>query len=306
MILPTTIAIKMSSYLEKQQAAFKNNVVSASSKIQKRNLEPPPVSAPSPAPSNASNTSKSENKDGKRKREPQKETYSQPAATGYGVEAFTQVTYVIEFLKKKDEAKTFQEILEYLSQVHVKEETKKLINQILKKHDRVQWIPDPKSKAWNSGTFKHRPIINVRNKQDLIAYLQSKPDAQGVSVKDLKDGWPDCEDAINDLEKEHKILVTRTKKDNHARMVWGDDPTLFHKIDTDFHVKWRQIELPSVDDLVRKLVEAGQKPASEDPSKRVKAPPKPKEKKRKAPRKGGRTTNTHMEHLLKDYSHLKR
>lgn len=297
----------MSSYLEKQQAAFKSNVVSASSKIQKRNLEPPPASAPSPAPSNASNTSKNENKDTKRKRDPQqKETFSQPAATGYGIEAFTQVTYVIEFLKKKDEPKTFQEILEYLSQVHVKEETKKLINQILKKHDRVQFIPDPKSKAWNAGTFQHRPIINVRNKQDLIAHLQSKPDAQGVSVKDLKDGWPDCEDAINELEAEHKILVTRTKKDNHARMVWGDDPTLFHKIDPEFMTKWRQIELPSVDDLVRKLVDAGQKPASEDPSKRVKAAPKPKEKKRKAPRKGGRTTNTHMEHLLKDYSHLKR
>ena len=295
----------MSSYLEKQQAAFKSNVVSASSRIQKRNLEPP-ASAPSPAPSNASNTSKNENKDTKRKREPQKETYSQPSITSYGVEAYTQVTYVIEFLKKKDEPKTFREILEYLSQVHMQEDHNRNINAILKKHERVQWIPDPKSKTWDSGTFKHRPIINVRNKEDLIGYLQRKPDAQGVSVKDLKDGWPDCEDAINELENEHKILVTRTKKDNHARMVWGDDPTLFHRIDSEFHVMWRQVELPSVDDLVRKLVEAGQKPASEDPSKRVKPPPKPKEKKRKAPRKGGRTTNTHMEHLLKDYSHLKR
>jgi transcription initiation factor TFIIE subunit beta len=298
----------MSSYLEKQQAAFKSNVISASSKVQvpNRKLAAPPASAPSPSPSNTSNTSKNESKDSKRKREPQNVVYSQPAATGYGIEAFTQVTYVIEFLKKKDEPKTFREILQYLSQVHVHEQQKKLINSILKKHDRVQWIPDPQSKAWDSGTFKHRPVINVRTKKDLIAHLQSKPDAQGVSVKDLKDGWPDCEDAINELESEHKILVTRTKKDNHARMVWSDDASLFHQIDSEFHVMWRQIELPSIDDLVRKLVEAGQKPASEDPSKRVKPPPKPKEKKKKAPRRGGRTTNTHMEHLLKDYSHLKR
>jgi transcription initiation factor TFIIE subunit beta len=296
----------MSSYLEKQQAAFKSEVISVSSQVSTKRSLAAPVSAPSPAPSNASNASKSEAKDAKRKREPTNVVYSQPAATGYGTVAFTQVTYVIEFLKKKDEAKTFREILEYLSQVHAQESTKRLIIQILKKHDRVRWIPEPQSKAWDSGTFIHNPVINVRTKNDLIGFLQRKADAQGVSVKDLKDGWPDCEDAIDELEKEHKILVTRTKKDNHARMIWIDDPTLVHRVDHEFHAMWRQVDLPSVDELVRKLMDAGQKPASEDPSKRIKAPPKPKEKKKRAPRKGGRTTNTHMEHLLKDYSHLKR
>jgi transcription initiation factor TFIIE subunit beta len=298
----------MSSYLEKQQEAFKSNVISAAPKVaNKRSLVAPPVAAASsPSPSNASNVSKGENKDAKRKREPTNVVYSQPAATGFGSEAFTQVTYVIEFLKKKDGQKTFREILEYLSQVHAAEGAKKFIIQVLKKHDRVRWTPDPNSKAWDAGTFAHNPKIQVRTKEDLIAYLQAKPDAVAVSVKDLKDGWPDCEDAIDELEAEHKILVTRTKKDNHARSIWSNDPSLVHKIDNEFHVMWRQVDLPNVDELVRKLMDAGQKPASEDPSKRVKPPPKPKEKKKKAPRKGGRTTNTHMEHLLKDYSHLKR
>ncbi|TAQ86837.1 hypothetical protein B7494_g4807 [Chlorociboria aeruginascens] len=298
----------MSSYLEKQQEAFKSNVVSAAPKVSKRSLAAPPVAAPSPAPSNASNASKSENRDAKRKREPQNVVYSQPAATGYGTEAFTQVTYVIEFLKKKDEAKTFREILEYLSQVHVEDSKKKLIASILQRHERVRWMPDPtlKHQSWDSGTFIHRPIINVRNKKDLIAYLQNKADAQGVSVKDLKDGWPDCEDVITELEDENRILVTRTKKDNHARMVWSNDPSLIHSIDDEFKVMWLKTDLPSPDDLVRKLLDAGQKPASEDPSKRIKAPPKPKEKKKKAPRKGGRITNQHMAHLLKDFSHVKR
>ncbi|KAK6594981.1 transcription initiation factor iie subunit beta [Botrytis cinerea] len=271
----------MSSFLEKQQAAFAKGIQNTSSKITSKRPTAP-VSVPSPAPSNTSNTSKSENKDPKRKREPTNVVYSQPASTGYGTEAFTQVTYVIEFLKKKDEPKTFQEILEYLSQVHVEQSKKQLIAQILRRHDRVQWIADPKLKvqAWDSGTFKHRPIIG--------------------------DGWPDCEDAINELEKEYKILVTRTKKDNHARMIWINDPTLIHPVESEFQVMWHRTELPSVDDLVRKLLENGQKPASEDPSKRVKVAPKAKEKKRKAPRKGGRTTNTHMAHLLNDYSHMKR
>lgn len=300
----------MSSYLEKQQQAFKNSVVSTSAKVSNKRTLAAPASAPSPAPSNSSATSKTDNKDSaKRKREPSNVVYSQPATTGYGTEAFTQVTYVIDFLKKKDGAKTFREILEYLSQVHVAEAQKQLIAKILRKHERVQWIPDPslKTQNWDSGTFKHRPIINVRTKGELITYLQNKPDAQGVSVKDLKDGWPDCEETINELEKQHRILVTRTKKDNHARMIWIDDPTLVHSIDPEFQVMWHKItpDLPSVDDLVRKLLDAGQKPASEDPSKRIKAAPKPKEKKRKAPRKGGRTTNTHMQHLLNDYSHKK-
>ena len=201
---------------------------------------------------------------------------------------------------------TFQEILKYLSQVNSLEEYKRLLNSILKRHDRVEWIPDSRSKAWDSGRFKHRPIINVRTKKELVAYLQAKADAQGVSVKDLKDGWPNCEEAITQLEHEKKVLVIRTKKDAHARMVWSNDPSLVHGIDDEFLEMWRGVDLPSVDDLVRKLMDAGQKPASEDPSKRVKAPPKPKEKKKRAPRKGGRTTNTHMAHLLKDYNHLKR
>jgi transcription initiation factor TFIIE subunit beta len=295
----------MSSYLEKQAEAFKSSISAAAPKV-KRNLVPPPVSAPSPAPSNGSSTSKNEDKEAKRKRERANIVYSQPEATGHGEKVFTNILYAIEFLKNKDEPKSFKDILMYLSEVHADEQKKREIIKILKKHDRVEFIPDSQSKGWDSGLFKHRPIINVRTKPDLIAYLQAKRDAQGVSVKDLKDGWPNCEEALNELEAEHKILVTRTKKDNHARMVWSDDPTLFHTIEPDFHAMWRAVELPSVDDLVRKLITAGQKPASEDPSKRIKLAPKTKEKKRKAPRKGGRTTNTHMEHLLKDYSHLKR
>jgi len=296
----------MSSYLDKQAAAFKKGASASASKVATKNklTVPIPESAPSPAPSNASNTSRNESKEAKRKREAQNVVYSQPAATGFGREAFTQVTYAIEQLKKKDKPMVLGDILGYLNQDRADEKHRRLIASILQKHERVQWIPDPvlKKQTWDSGTFVHRPIINVRTKTDLIAYLQNRADAQGVSVKDLKDGWPDCEEAIDELEKEHKILVTRTKKDNHARMVWGNDPTLHHSIDPEFQVMWHKTELPSVDELVRKLIDAGQKPASEDPSKRIKLAAKPKEKKKRAPRKGGKTTNTHMQHLLRDFN----
>jgi transcription initiation factor TFIIE subunit beta len=298
----------MSSYLQKQQDAFKSSVVSVAPKINsKRTLAAPTLdSAPSPAPSNASTGSKHESKDAKRKRESTNVVYSQPAATGYGENTFTMVNYVIEYLQRKDVQRTLEEVLGFLNLHHQDEQTRRSMATILKKHPSVQFSPDPQSYAWDAGTYAHRPKIPVRNKKQLIAYLQTRTDAQGISVKDLKDGWPDCTDVINELERENKILVTRTKKDEIPKMVWGNDPSLVHKVDYEFARMWHQTELPTVDDLVRKLQDAGQKPASEDPSKRIKAAPKAKEKKKRAPRKGGKTTNTHMAHLLKDFSHMKR
>lgn len=301
----------MSSYLERQTALFKSDAISAAPQIavKSRLAAPTPKSAPSPAPSNSSATSKTE-KDAKRKREEIKPVvWSQPAATGYGSEQFTNVTYVIEFLKKKSEPKTFKEILEYLSQVGMPESEKKKMVSILKKHGRVLHRPDLSLniQSWDSGTYEHRPKLPVRSSESLIAYLQGLGSAQGILVKDIKDGWPDCVDAIDDMEQEHRLLVTRTKKDNLPRMVWLDDPTLWHSVDLEFHQMWKNSgELPSVDEVVRKLQEAGQKPASEDPSKRVKAAPKAKEKKKRAARRGGKTTNTHMAHLLRDSGDLKR
>ncbi|RKF72320.1 Transcription initiation factor IIE subunit beta [Golovinomyces cichoracearum] len=299
----------MSTHLKKMQASFRSDAKSSASRVSTKSSKPVQVSSESAQKvASISNTPKAVSNESKRKREVTNVVYSQPAATGYGTEAFTQVTYVIEFLKKKNESKSFKEILEYLSQVNVEERKKKLIAKILRQHERVKWTPDPslKTQTWDSGYYEHRPIIHVRTELDLLGYLQNIPTAQGVSVKDLKDGWPDCDSTIDKLEKENRILVTRTKKENHARIIWSDDPTLTHKVDPEFQVMWHKVELPSVDELVRKLLDAGQKPASEDPSKRVKAAPKAKEKKKRAPRSGGKTTNTHMAHLLKDFSHLKR
>jgi transcription initiation factor TFIIE subunit beta len=297
----------MSSSLQKSQEAFRNSVISASSKVSnKRTLVPPPVSAPSPAPSNSSSKGEKD-RDQKRKRDAHPVVYSQPEATGYGSNLLTQVTYVIEFLKTKNAAKSLPEILSWLSKANAPEHDKKVMASILRKHGSIEWLPDPKLKTqqWDSGTFRHKPKINVRTKIDLLAYLQQKPDARGVPVLDLKDGWPDCEEPIRELEDAHQVLVTRTKKDNHARMVWANDRSLVHSVDTEFQVMWHKTELPGVDDLVRKLLDAGQKPASEDPSKRIKAPSKTEKITKRPPRKGGRTTNKHMEHLLRDYSHLK-
>lgn len=297
----------MSSYLEKQQAAFKGDLKSAAPKVisTKRVLATPslPSAVPSPSPSESTQG----NGTTKRKREAPAGVWSQPQETGVGNEINTQVMYAIDYLKRKDEPKSIHEVLDHMNMHNADEHRKKMIVQILRNHPKAQWYAEGggsgssggSARAWDSGKYAHRSTLAVRNGADLVAYLQQRPDAMGVKVSDIKDGWPECEATIERLEREHQILATRTKKDNKARMVWSNDATLYHTVDDEFRIMWQQMELPGVDELVRKLQDAGQKPASEDPAKRVKAPPVQAARKRKAARKGGKMTNTHIAHLLK-------
>ena len=111
-------------------------------------------------------------------------------------------------------------------------------------------------------------------------------------------------DSINKLEKEGKLLVTRNKKDGQARMVWPDDPSLTIHIDDEFKNIWHKIKLPAADALADELEREGLTPTNK--ARGVKAKPKVQEKKTKKPRKSGKTTNTHMIGILRDYSHLKK
>ncbi|KAI8635602.1 transcription initiation factor IIE, beta subunit [Xylariaceae sp. FL1651] len=238
-------------------------------------------------------------------------------ATDFGSHMMTQLTYAVDFLKAKRAPKTLQEVLDHLTLNNLPEHQQKLFVNLMHKHSRINHIPAPKTAAkgpageqlpaWRTGKYQFKAKIpGVHDKITLLSYLQQKVDASSLSVKDLKDGWPDCDAAISELEAEHKILVVRTKKDNHAKFVWLDDPRLSHPVDTEFLNMWHKIELPSPDDIVRKLVAIGQKPASEDPRLKKLDQPKAAAKKRKATRPPKHQSNSHMAHLLKDYTHLKR
>lgn len=72
----------------------------------------------------------------------------------------------------------------------------------------------------------------------------------GVSVKDLKDGWLDCELVIMEFEREYKVLVIRVKKDGVVRMVWLDDLSLFYEVELDLVRVWSRVELLVLDVIV--------------------------------------------------------
>ncbi|KAK1251928.1 hypothetical protein MKX07_007407 [Trichoderma sp. CBMAI-0711] len=300
----------MSSYLEKQSSVFRGSLASAASKLSNPSsikAAAASLAPPSPSPSAASD---SNTPTAKRKRDAAPDVpFSQPQLTGYGAEVKTQMTFAVEYLKKKGDAKTIQDIIDHLSLRNYTEEHKKELTEGLRRHPRVEWRPDPSlsEQTWKTGTYKHRPIIpGVKDATSLLAHLQRKTDASGVSVKDLKDGWPDCEETLAKLEREHKVLVVRTKKDNFPRYVWADDPSLHHKVEPEFQAMWRRVQLPSLDDMHRKLVSVGQKPTSDDPRKAVAAVAKPKQQKKRAGKRIGKATNTHMTHLLNDYSGMRR
>ncbi|KAL8734661.1 MAG: hypothetical protein Q9166_001317 [cf. Caloplaca sp. 2 TL-2023] len=288
------------SYLQNRVQAFNANLGSVAGKISnKRTVGPAVKPARSSTPSQASDSSKN---DLKRKRPDLAEMpYSQPADTGTGQHIMTQVTYAIDFLKKKDEPQTFPAILQYLSVQTREDSYKRALEKILIRHDKVNY--EVKHEG-SPAVFSFRPMHNIRSAESLLGYLQAQRTAQGLNVKELRDGWPDAEDTISKLEAEGKLLVTRNKKDNHARMVWPNDPSLNFEMDEEFKNIWHKIKLPEPGAVADELEKEGLTPANKN--RIIKKPVKVQEKPKRKGRTGGKTTNVHMAGVLRDYSHLKR
>ncbi|KAI2621948.1 transcription initiation factor IIE, beta subunit [Hypomontagnella submonticulosa] len=226
-----------------------------------------------------------------------------------GTHINTQVMYAIEFLKAKGTPKTLQEILNHISLQHAPEEQHKNLVDKMKVHSQVQFIPTPKAKAaadqqtpaWRTGTYQFKPTLpGVTSKVKLLEYLQSKKDASGTQLKDIKDGWPDCDEAINELEAEHKIIGVRTKREQMPRYIWLDNPELHHKVEDDFREMWTRVALPPAEEMPRKLKALGQKATSDGPKHLNighKAPPKRK----KASRVQKKFENEHMRNIFEQH-----
>ena len=284
------------SFLDKEAKRFKENAQASSNKLsQRRTIVAPSTSAPTPVRS--STPSGSQNGELKRKRpdEP-KVVYSQPVSQTSGQNIMTQVHFAIEYLKNKMVPLSLDDIISYLSVQGQGQGYRSLMQSILREHDKVLYDP-------GLDRYEFRPAHNIRNGEQLIAHLQSQRSAKGLNVKELRDGWPGAEDVINGLEADGKLLVTRNKKDDHAKMVWLNDASLRCEIDPEFQGIWHKIKLPDQQAVEEDLEKAGLISASKMAA--PKAVKKVEQKKRKAPRKGGRKTNVHMQGIFKDYSHLK-
>jgi len=156
-------------------------------------------------------------------------------------------------------------------------------------------------------TYRYKPPYDVVSPQQLIAYFQDKTDVQPIEVKELKKGWPDCEKAIDQLEKEHQLIVMRGRRDNLPKTIWADDPDLFAPFDEEFVQQWDKIGFPATntsDEIRRYLQSTGRTPAGQIAQNKIAAKSKTNQKKRII--RTTKQTNKHMAGQLRDYSALKR
>lgn len=66
--------------------------------------------------------------------------------------------------------------------------------------------------------------FNVRNKAALLTEIQRQTrKGGGLSVRTLKESWKEAPQAIEDLEKDGEVYVTRTLKDGQMRMVFWNE-----------------------------------------------------------------------------------
>ncbi|KAJ5814641.1 transcription initiation factor TFIIE [Penicillium riverlandense] len=290
------------SYLQNKLKSFNASVMESANRMpqQRRGVTNASASS-SQVPSSAPTPSSSG--EAKKKRHDVDIVYSQPANTGTGRDIMTQVLFAIEHMKTKGVPLKFDNIVSYLSLQHRENDPgyMRALRSILQMHEKVNFDP---SGANGEGTFSFRPPHNIRTPEQLLQHLQAQTTAAGMSVRDLREGWPNVEEAINQMEKEGKLLVTRNKKDDHAKMVWANDPSLMEHFDDEFKQIWEKIKVPGAQDVKEELERAGITPTNKN--KVIKARPKVEQKKTKKPRRSGKTTNTHMMGILRDYSHLKR
>lgn len=292
------------SYLQQQINNFNASVVSSAGRLPQQKRVAATSQPGSSTPSHVASTpSTPGTASDQRRRHDANVVYSQPADTGTGKDIMTNVLYAIQKLKEKNAPLSFEDIVGYLSLQERRHDQGyvRALRSILQVHEKINYDPSGDN---GNGSFSFRPPHDIRTEEQLLQKLQTQTTMSGISVKDLKEGWPDVEQAIDTLEKDGKLLVTRNKKDNHPKMVWANDPSLVHHFDDEFRNIWDKTKIPEQQRVVEELEKAGMIPANKN--KVVKPRVKIEQKKTKKPRRTGKTTNTHMMGILRDYSHLKR
>jgi transcription initiation factor TFIIE subunit beta len=108
-----------------------------------------------------------------------------------------------------------------------------LLLEKFKAHDRIAW--DPKTDLYSykvalSLIFGVLTLtspqheFNFRNKAALLTEIQRQTrKGGGISVRALKESWKEAPAAIEELEQEGEVLVTRTVKDGQLRMVFWNE-----------------------------------------------------------------------------------
>ncbi|GAA5980472.1 hypothetical protein JCM11641_003406 [Rhodosporidiobolus odoratus] len=232
---------------------------------------------------------------------------TQPGLSGIGRHWQTQLALTVSFLKSLNGPIRLED-LALRSGVEALLHNQELVDG-LKQHERVKF--DERTGLWS-----YKPDFILSSKSDLLILLRRASPEGGLPVKKLRESWAGVISAIEELEKEGRVLVIRTDGKGAAmgegtmKMVFLDDlggNKGEENLDQEFKDLWRTFKTPQGDDLAEELRTAGLTSSSASA-----APPtttgKKKAKGRKGPGSSNRRfkiTNTHLKDqgidLSKDY-----
>ncbi|CAO3595103.1 unnamed protein product [Absidia cylindrospora] len=228
--------------------------------------------------------------DGDKRKKPKKTAvYSQPADTGSGTHAMSQLYTVIQFLKDSDRP---QSVVSITSRTKVNITKNQALWDRLASNNKINFDPV-------NQTFCYKPTFQIKSQDDLLTLLVSMKDAGGMDYKDLKDSYSKLGDVVEDLAGEGQILVVRNKDGNPRVLFYNDSEQNTH-MDKEFKTMWSDIKIPDETDLPKELENAGLKTMDVFEKKVV---AEPKVKRAKTRNKKIKITNTHLSHidLSKDY-----
>ncbi|EKM52716.1 uncharacterized protein PHACADRAFT_176739 [Phanerochaete carnosa HHB-10118-sp] len=254
--------------------------------------QPPPLQQPQDAAESSSSK--------KKKRPKSNIVYSQPADTGKGQDVNTQLVYAVNHLKSHGNPMRLQD-LAIITELPL--DTDKVLFEKFKSHDRV--VHDPKTDL-----FSYRHDFNVRNKASLLTEIQRQTrKGGGLSIRTLKESWKEAPQAIEELEKEGEVYVTRTLKDGQLRMVfWNeikpDEEDGGGQVEKEFLDLWHSLQVPNDVDLLKQLVNEGLQATAGETVVPKGPMTKRKGKKTATRQRQIRLTNTHLKgqiDLSKDY-----
>ncbi|CAO3704006.1 unnamed protein product [Rhizopus stolonifer] len=182
------------------------------------------------------------------KRKKKSTVYSQPANTGTGQHAMSQLYTVIQFLKDNDHP---QFVVSIASRTKVDIAKNPALWEKLVHNEKIEYDSV-------NNVFSYKPTYQIKSKEDLLTLLVTKKKEGGMDYKDLKDSYSKLGSAVEELAGEGVILVVRNK-DGNPRVLFYNEAQYNTSIDADFKKMWSEISIPDETDLPKALEEAGLK-----------------------------------------------
>lgn len=199
----------------------------------------------------------------------------------------TQLHLAVECIKQQEHPIHIDKLKECLSF----EITNNLLS-LLKNIDKIRHNQE-------NDTLEYVSLHKILTEDDLLLFLKKQTTFKGVSIDDLKDGWPSYLKVINDLEAKSKIIVLRSKKENLPKLVWFNSLPEVKSVDDEFKEIWFKIQIPEGNALYDELIKNNIKTSGKHPD-LMKKRPLQQDKQKKKTRKR-KITNIHMKKILKDY-----